>query len=762
MSADSLTEQPIDDAPSATSSAASPHPGAHEPTSASPELLEGLTEPQRDAVTRPGPLLVVAGAGSGKTRVLVHRIAHLITDCGVSPYELLAITFTNKAATEMQSRVGGFVGDRTVGITRNPDGTVATRRWGGMWVSTFHAACARLLRDEGHRLGYDRSFSIYDATDAARLVSLCVDDLDLDPKRVNPRAVAHAISSAKNELVDFDTYRLRAQDWWHEQVAAVYRRYQERLHRSNAFDFDDLLVKTVELFWLSADVLDQYRRQFTHVLVDEWQDTNRAQYELVKLLAGEHRNLTVVGDSDQSIYRFRGADIRNILEFESDFPDAARVTLDRNYRSTQTILDVANTVIANNTSRIAKELWTDAEAGVAVTRYTADNEHDEAAFIAEEIDRLGDQGGLTPSDCAVFYRTNAQSRVLEEVLLRVGLPYQIVGGTRFYERKEIKDVLAYLRLLVNPGDDVSAKRVLNTPRRGIGAKTEQALDIFAGGQESSFLEAARRVEENPQLGPKPAGAVSGFVSLLDQLRTLAVEGGLGLRELVETVLERTGYLAELEAERSVEALGRVENVKELVGVAEDFAAMQPDAGLPEFLERVALVSESDKLDHEADRVTMMTLHNAKGLEFPVVFMAGMEDSVFPHHRSLGDPDELEEERRLCYVGMTRAQRRLYLSSAWTRTLFGATSANPPSRFLKELPSELVVERADAGGPSRRAAADEEGGDEYAAGDRVRHPTFGAGVIEERAGAPGSQEAVVRFDESGTKRLLLAYAPLVRT
>ncbi|HVM13384.1 MAG TPA: UvrD-helicase domain-containing protein [Egibacteraceae bacterium] len=1086
----------------------------HEP--ASPDLLEGLNPEQRAAVTHArGPLLIIAGAGSGKTRVLTHRIAHLIRDRDVNPYQILAITFTNKAADEMKDRLGQMVGDRLVGVERNPDGSIRARRWGGMWVATFHAACSRLLRSEAPRLGYDKAFTIYDAADSTRLVALCVKELGLDPKKVAPRGVAHAISNAKNELVDFDTYALRADDWYTQQVAEVYKRYQSRLHRASAFDFDDLLVKTVELLQLFDDVLEHYRERFAHVLVDEFQDTNRAQYELVKMLASEHRNIAVVGDADQcllpgtvvrtahgevpvesivegdrvlgtggdtellegtvtnafaghyigqmwsvtvggrtlrgtphhmlparipplpgrwfvylmyrhdrgyrigvtkgarpatrrramepgyvvrlngeyadklwilrvadsiaeatyweayyaaeyglptacfhgkgrqlsmdedwierlycdletgvrakhimrdlelhpefphhrpgngsrrhtitllmfgdrraqvgyhriqwssvredvidrlgdsgiplrpnktagvrlegsrkiyreavhlvrdvadragidirrrmlvggqhyaftplshlhpgmivlverdgelveeavgaveaqrydgpvydlevdpthtyvadgvlvhnSIYRFRGADIRNILDFERDFPDATRITLDRNYRSTQTILDAANGVIAHNAQRIDKHLWTNAVGGVQVVRYTADSEQDEAAFVVEEIDRLADRHGVAHGDCAIFYRTNAQSRVLEEVLIRLGMPYQVVGGTRFYERREIKDILAYLRVMVNPADDVSAKRVLNVPRRGIGAKTEEALDLFAGREGVSFMDACRRVEENHMLSGRAVGAVQEFVRLLDGLRTLAVEEAADLPELVELVWTRTGYLAELQAERTIEAEGRVENVRELAGVAADFAELAPGATLGEFLERVALVSEADELDGEASRVTLMTIHNAKGLEFPVVFVVGMEDSVFPHHRSLGDPEELEEERRLCYVAMTRAMQRLYLTSAFSRTLFGGRNANPPSRFLKEVPPELVDHRkSDRGGASRRAAARlaDEGGD-VGVGDRILHPRFGPGRVLELSGAAGNEEALIRFDESGTKRLLLAYAPLVR-
>jgi len=768
------------------------------PDHVDPALLEGLNPEQQAAVAHgDGPLLIVAGAGSGKTRVLTHRIAHLIRDRGISPYALLAITFTNKAAGEMKERVGGLVGERLVGISRGDDGRIQRRRWGGMWVSTFHASCARILRAEAERLGYKRSFTIYDTADAVNAVKAAMSDADVAEQRgrVTARGIAAAISAAKNDLVDFESYAAGAQGPYERQVGAVYRAYQQRLHRASAFDFDDLLVKTVELFQLFDDVLERYRRQFAHVLVDEWQDTNRTQYELVKLLADEHRNLCVVGDSDQSIYKFRGADIRNILDFERDFPDATRITLAQNYRSTQHILDAANAVIAHNTQRIPKDLWTVNGDGAKVVRYLAENEQDEAAFVVEEVGRLEDSEGLKPGDCAVFYRTNAMSRVLEEVLIRLGMPYRIVGGTRFYERREVKDVMAYLRLLVNPTDDVSATRVLNVPRRGIGQKSQDALNLFAGSTGVAFLEACRRVDEVPGLGPRAVGAVREFVALLDGLTSWIESDGPGLHAIVEAVWERTGYLAELEAERTVEALARVENVRELATVADDFADLQPDATLEEFLERVALVSESDDLAGgeggdegaaggrgsrgDSGRLTMMTMHNAKGLEYPVVFVVGMEDSVFPHRRALGDPDELEEERRLAYVAMTRARQRLYLTSAWSRSLFGATNANPPSRFLKEVPSELVEDRSsERGGPSRRGLAkvgvrsqygrrgrydrvddvdDLDDGGDLTAGDRIRHPTFGPGRIVEIDG----DEAVIRFDESGTKTLVLAYAPLVR-
>ncbi|MBW3604177.1 MAG: DNA helicase PcrA [Actinobacteria bacterium] len=733
----------------------------------SADLVEGLNPAQREAVLHVGgPLLVIAGAGSGKTRVLTHRIAHLIRDRAVNPYGILAITFTNKAASEMQERVAGLVGEQVVGMTRDAEGRLRRRRWGGMWVSTFHAACARLLRAEISRLGYESSFTIYDSEDSRRLLAQCIDELSLDPKRVSPRAAAAMISRAKNELLDFETYSQQAEDWFAQQVAEVYRLYQDRLQRASALDFDDLLTKSVELLQLFDDVLGKYQAQFGHVLVDEWQDTNHAQYTLVQMLASEHRNLAVVGDADQSIYRFRGADIRNILDFERDFPDATRITLERNYRSTQTILDAANAVIAHNTQRLDKRLWTDVGRGEPVVRYTAENAHDEAAFVAEEVDRLVDEHGYAPGDCAVFYRTNAQSRVLEEVLIRTGTPYQVIGGTRFYERREIKDILAYLQLLVNPADDVAARRVINRPRRGIGAKTEQVLSDVALRERITFLEACRRAADHPQLSARAVNSVGEFVSVLDTLA--AAVGQRPLPELVELAWTTTGYRGELEAQRTIEAQGRIENITELASVAEDFLALQPDATLAEFLERVALVSEADALDDDEggpqSRLVLMTMHNAKGLEYPVVFVIGMEDSVFPHHRALSDPSELEEERRLCYVAFTRARERLVVTSAWSRTLFGATNANPPSRFLREIPPELMEIRRDQGSPSRRVVTREDeadDGDEFAVGMRVLHPRFGEGRILELSGLPGSQEALVTFDESGSKRMLLTYAPLVR-
>ncbi len=753
-------------------------------TLSTPPQLDGLNPQQRDAVLHDdGPLLVVAGAGSGKTRVLTHRIARLISD-GVHPYEILSITFTNKAAGEMKDRVGRLVGDDLVGIRRDDKGVPQRTRWGGMWVQTFHSACARLLRDEAPRLGYQRHFSIYDTGDSGRVIAQVIKQMGLDTKKIPVRAAHNEISRAKNELIDFETYAGQASTWWETQVAEVYRGYSERLHAASAMDFDDLLVKTVEILQLFDDVLARYRRQFAHVMVDEWQDTNRAQYELVKLLSAEHRNICVVGDSDQSIYAFRGADIRNLLDFEQDFPDATRIVLDRNYRSTQNVLDAANAVIANNTQRMAKDLWTDRGAGEKVVRYTAENEHDEAAFVVEEIRRLRDDHGVSLADCAVFYRTNAQSRVLEEVLLRLQMPYQVIGSTRFYDRKEIKDALAYLTVLVNPGDDVAVSRIINVPRRGVGDKSTGALTQHAARHGIPLMEACRQVADVQGMGTRAVGAVEGFVQLIDRLRTAWLEEELTPRQVLARVLDDSGYRAELEADNSPESEARLENLAELEGVADDLESLAAGvdgadrdvaASLPEFLERVQLTNEQDKLTEEGEPITLMTLHNAKGLEYPVVFLVGLEEGVFPHSRTLSEPDEIEEERRLAYVGMTRAEQRLYVTAAWSRTLFGGSQSNPPSRFLGEVPAELVEDRSsDRGGPSRRALSmagvktqyrrrveEEDEDDDFKAGDRVLHTRFGKGRIVSMEGSPGEEEAIIDFDDAGEKRLVLAYAPLIR-
>jgi DNA helicase-2/ATP-dependent DNA helicase PcrA len=719
-------------------------------------LLSDLNSAQREAVAATeGPVLVVAGAGSGKTRVLTYRIAHLIRDLGVSPYSLLAITFTNRAADEMMQRVARLVG----GVSR------------GMWVSTFHSACVRILRREAPKLGYRASFSIYDDLDSRRMVEFCVRDLGLDPKQYPPKRIAGAISKAKNELVDFESFAGNGSGPYHEAVAEVYQMYQQRLLEASAMDFDDLLMVTVELLGAFPEALDRYQERFRYVLVDEYQDTNHAQYHLVRMLGAKYRNVCVVGDSDQSIYAFRGADIRNILEFERDYQDAKVIILDRNYRSTQIILDAANAVISHNTGRRPKHLWTDLGIGEPITVYRAQDERDEAAFIAEEIATL-EAAGRRHSDIAIFYRTHAQSRVLEEVLVRCRVPYQVIGGPKFYERREVKDALAYLRALVNPADEVALKRILNVPKRGIGSTTVGHLERTAEAERVGFHGALASATDNPRLPARARQQVADFLAVLDHLRSAAAAGPVAA---LQAVLADTGYLAELEQEKSVDSMGRIENLKELGGVAAEFEEKGPLGGtvdevwegmpglrkLELFLESVSLTSDVDSLDEGSGMVTLMTLHNAKGLEFPVIFIPGMEDGVFPHVRSLGDPEELEEERRLAYVVITRARERLYLSLATSRNLWGAPNYNSASRFLGEIPSSLTntaSERLRKPAVESSRPAHTLGQDEVSEGDRVRHGRFGAGTIVKLAAE--RSEAVIEFDEDGKqRRLLLAFAPM---
>ncbi|MGB7861696.1 MAG: DNA helicase PcrA [Acidimicrobiia bacterium] len=726
-------------------------------------LFADLNPTQREAVAATeGPVLVVAGAGSGKTRVLTYRIAHLISDLRVPPDAILAITFTNKAANEMRERVGALVG----GMVRS------------MWVSTFHSACVRILRREASRLGYKSAFTIYDDADSLRLLRMVIKDLDLETKRFPEKAMKGVISKAKNELIDYESFADQGDGFFHEQVADIYRLYQQRLVEASAMDFDDLLMVTVELFAAFPSVLEHYQQRFRYVLVDEYQDTNRAQYMLVKQLTAAHRNLCVVGDTDQSIYKFRGADVRNIRDFEKDYPDARVVVLDQNYRSTETILDAANSIISNNTKRTPKHLWSDRGRGSEIIRFEAEDEHDEAGFVVDEIERR-QSDGLNLADMAVFFRTNAMSRVIEDVFVRRSIPYTVVGSVKFYDRKEIKDAVAYLKAVVNPADEVALKRVINEPRRGIGQTTVAHIDRFSQGQRISFYDGLRRVSEIPQLNTRAQKSVLEFVGLLDRLRETADESGIEAG--IQAVLEDTGMAAKLESERTIEAMGRVENLRELVGVAAEFENSNEGAVIGDeefddldnlrrleiFLESTALVADIDEWDEGAGAVTLMTLHTAKGLEFPVVFMVGMEDGVFPHMRSLGDPEELEEERRLAYVGITRAQDHLYLTSAWQRMLFGGSNYNPPSRFLKELPEALIekapkrqrrrpADRAAANGP--RTTVDPT---EIGAGDRVRHDKWGLGTVREVVGEGDRAEAEVMFDTQGKKRLLLAWAPLER-
>ncbi|CAM5650817.1 DNA helicase PcrA [Streptomyces fumanus] len=768
--------------------------GAPRPVVDSAALLEGLNDNQRAAVVHAGsPLLIVAGAGSGKTRVLTHRIAYLLAERGVHPGQILAITFTNKAAGEMKERVEQLVGPRA----------------NAMWVMTFHSACVRILRRESKRLGFTSSFSIYDAADSKRLMALVCRDLDLDPKRFPPKSFSAKISNLKNELIDEEDFAAQAADGFEKTLAQAYAMYQARLREANALDFDDLIMTTVNLLRAFPDVAEHYRRRFRHVLVDEYQDTNHAQYALVRELVGglaEHpadvppeaevppAELCVVGDADQSIYAFRGATIRNILQFEEDYPDATTILLEQNYRSTQTILSAANAVIERNESRRPKNLWTNAGAGSQITGYVADTEHDEAQFVADEIDRLTDAGEAKAGDVAVFYRTNAQSRVFEEVFIRTGLPYKVVGGVRFYERKEVRDVLAYLRVLANPEDSVPLRRILNVPKRGIGDRAEAMIDALAQREKISFPQALRRVDEAYGMAARSTNAVKRFNTLMEDLRTV-VESGAGPATVLEAVLERTGYLAELQASTDPQDETRIENLQELAAVALEFEQERgegEEAGtLADFLERVALVADSDQIPDEEDGdgvVTLMTLHTAKGLEFPVVFLTGMEDGVFPHLRALGQTKELEEERRLAYVGITRARERLYLTRSTMRSAWGQPSYNPPSRFLEEIPAAHVTWKrtgSSASAPSAgavsgvaaslsssRSRSSASGGSGFATsragekptvslavGDRVTHDQFGLGTVVAVKGTGANAEATIDFGDTKPKRLLLRYAPV---
>ncbi|MCW2669446.1 MAG: ATP-dependent helicase PcrA [Frankiales bacterium] len=738
-------------------------------------LLEGLNPQQRQAVVHEGsPLLIVAGAGSGKTKVLTTRVAYLLRARDVQPGEVLAITFTNKAAGEMKERVAALVGGRAR----------------AMWVSTFHSACVRILRAEAKKLGFTTTFSIYDQADSQRLMTLVCRDLDLDPKRFPARQMSHQISDLKNELIDHESAAASASNVHEQTRAEVYKLYQQRLREANAMDFDDLIMTTVNLLQAFPDTAEHYRRRFRHVLVDEYQDTNHAQYALVKELTKPvglelpAAELCVVGDADQSIYAFRGADIRNIMDFELDYPDARVVLLEQNYRSTQRILTAANAVIAKNEGRKETRLWTDAGDGDLIVGYVADNEHDEAAFVAEEVDKLTDmskdEGGVNPCDIAVFYRTNAQSRVFEEVFIRVGLPYRVVGGVRFYERKEVRDALAYLRVLANPADIVSLRRILNTPRRGIGDRAEACIEAFASRERITFSEALTRCEEVPGMAPRSANAVQQFADLMDELRAL-VEGKMPPAEVIEAVLDRTGYLKELSESVDPQDESRVENLSELVGVAREFEDRVPDGGVLEFLEQVSLVADADQIpdaDGTGGVVTLMTLHAAKGLEYPVVFLTGLEDGVFPHLRTLGDQAELQEERRLAYVGITRAREKLYVSRAHLRMAWGQTAYNPPSRFLDELPAHLMDWRrlasTVASTPALARAADRVAANparkapglraipSLEVGDRVTHDAFGLGTVTATKGVGDASQAEVDFGSgTGSKWLLLRYAPIER-
>jgi len=725
-------------------------------------LLDGLNPQQRAAVLHIGsPLLIVAGAGSGKTRVLTHRIAYLVAERDVAPAQILAITFTNKAAGEMAARASALTGARAR----------------SMWLMTFHSACVRILRREARRFGYPASFSIYDQADSQRLMAMVCRELELDSRHHPPRAMAEQVSSLKNELIDYETVLSRASGYRERALGEAYAEYQRRLVAAGAMDFDDLIMVTVNLLQAFPDVAAEYRERFRHVLVDEYQDTNHAQYVLVRELAGaggpSPAELVVVGDADQSIYAFRGATIRNIEEFERDFAGARVILLEQNYRSTQNILAAANAVVSRNPGRIPKNLWSDAGAGPPITGYVADSEHDEAAFVAEEVDQLADAGHATPGEVAVFYRTNAQSRVFEEVFIRSGLPYKVVGGVRFYERREVRDLLAYLRLIANPGDEVSLRRILNTPRRGIGDRAEECVAALASRDKTSFAEALTRPDDVPGLASRSARAIEGFNELIGGLRGMA-EAGSPVGDLADAVLDRTGYVAELQASSDLQDAGRIENLTELVAVAREYDARFPDGTLADFLEQVSLVADADEIpegEQHGGMVTLMTLHTAKGLEFPVVFLTGLEENVFPHERSMGDEHELAEERRLAYVGITRAMKRLYVTRSATRTWFGRPGYHRQSRFLTEIPAELIEWRRDASAavqPAAERLASRPGvraiGNRpvpaLQPGDRVNHDAYGLGTVLSVEGRGDDPEAKIDFGgDYGVKHLVLRYAPI---
>ena len=737
-------------------------------------LLSGLNPAQTTAVTHAGgPLLVIAGAGSGKTRVLTRRIAYLMSVRNVAPYQILAITFTNKAAGEMKARVGELVGP------------VAQ----SMWVSTFHSACVRILRQEAVRLGYSNSFSIYDSADSLRLITIVAKSLNLDSKRYPARQFQAMISNAKNELMGPQDYVNSTSNQFEQVVADVYTVYQQRLQRANAMDFDDLILKTVEVLQRFPESKARLRSRFRHVLVDEYQDTNHAQYILVKELVGSESEgmppaeLCVVGDADQSIYGFRGATIRNILQFELDYPNATTVLLEQNYRSTQNILNAANAVITKNVSRKEKNLWTDSGSGALLTGYIAENEHDEARFVADEIRQLQRDGASNPGDTAIFYRTNAQSRVFEEVFMRGALPYKVVGGLRFYERREVKDLLAYLRVLANLEDEISLRRIINVPKRGIGDTSLDYVDSFASSQGISFWQGLLRCQEATGLPARAAQSIQEFTSMISALNVL-VEAKTRPSVIVEAALEQSGLLKELESSTDPQDEVRVENLKELVAVSmeyeeRDFEELVEDEeiSLSGFLEKVSLVADADEIPEGEDHggvVTMMTLHTAKGLEFPTVFLTGMEDGIFPHSRTLGEKDEVEEERRLAYVGLTRARERLYLSRAESRSTWGAPNYNPPSRFLDEIPEDVIQWRNETSAspsasfvkrsrtvssPPPRATGKKITAIELHVGERVSHDTFGLGTVVSVAGEADKAEATINFGQFGEKRLLLRYAPV---
>ncbi len=734
------------------------------------DILAGLNEPQREAVCHTeGPLLILAGAGSGKTRVLTHRIAYLLSK-GVAPWQILAVTFTNKAAQEMRERVSKIVGPGAEAI----------------WVSTFHTACVRILRSEIEALGYNRNFVIFDSQDQGTIVKNILKEMNLSDKSYAPKALLSSISGAKNELIGVEAYARKADDHWSNTVAEVYKRYQQKLRQNNGLDFDDLIMITVRLFREQPEVLEKYQQKFRYIMVDEYQDTNHAQYVMVNLLAKQYQNLCVVGDDDQSIYSFRSADIRNILEFERDFPQTHVIKLEQNYRSTQNILLAANEVIKNNRGRREKRLWTENRAGDKILLFRADDERAEAWFVVDELKRLHDEEGYKYNDFALLYRTNAQSRSFEEALIQRGLPYRVIGGLRFYERKEIKDILAYLRLVYNPSDRVSLGRVINVPKRGIGDASYERFLFFLDDNQYSVMEGAAHLEEIPSLTARALKPLSGFFSLLRGW--VEQREVLGVKELAELILKESAYLQELRAENTIESQGRLENLDEFISLTVEFERNSDDKSLAAFLETVALVADVDNYEADAETVVLMTLHSAKGLEFPIVFLVGLEEGIFPHSRALLENRELEEERRLCYVGITRAQRRLYVTHANLRTVYGSTNVAAPSRFLLELPREILANAKGAKAntlstghpapvappqattrptrpgmppvaPVRNVTKTGTDPEQIRVGVKVRHVKWGIGTIVTKEGNGPEAQVKVAFPGLGIKSLILAYANL---
>ncbi|SHH86912.1 MULTISPECIES: DNA helicase PcrA [Virgibacillus] len=731
-------------------------------------LLKGLNQQQREAVMHTdGPLLIMAGAGSGKTRVLTHRIAYLLAEKDVSARNVLAITFTNKAAREMRERVKRLVG---------PESEY-------MWVSTFHSMCVRILRRDIDRVGYNSNFTILDSSDQLSVVKQVLKNLNIDPKKMEPRAMLGQISAAKNELITPEEYNKRVGNFFERQVGQVYEAYQKMIVKNQSLDFDDLIMQTIHLFKRVPEVLEYYQRRFQYIHVDEYQDTNHAQYALVKMLASRYQNLCVVGDSDQSIYRWRGADIANILTFEKDYPTSRTIMLEQNYRSTKSILAAANHVIDNNTSRKPKKLWTENEDGKQIHYFQGATEQEEALFVTEKIQQLTREGEYSPSDVAILYRTNAQSRAIEDTLVKSNMAYQMVGGTKFYERKEIKDIIAYLRLIANPNDDLSFERVVNVPKRGIGKTSVERLREYAALHDISFHEAVKEVDFTG-VSKKAANALAAFSSLIESLSQQ--QEFLTATDMVEAVLTRTGYETMLKNERSIEAQSRLENLEEFMTVTQDFEAGSEDKTLVAFLTDLALIADIDQVDEEETeaeaKITLMTLHAAKGLEFPVVFLIGMEENVFPHSRSMFDEEEMEEERRLAYVGITRAEKELYLTHARMRTLFGRTNMNPISRFINEIPEELIAGievandtmfgRSTEPKPSRAQSMKRKAqqmqktsgaeNETWSPGDKANHKKWGVGTVVKVSGEGEAMELDIAFPAPvGIKRVLAKFAPITK-